>query len=406
MFFVIISISQFNKKLFSCGQFLLKSVLMLWQIIQNNYQKISLDSFDSRLYLALKINMICLIVFTSQSLVLASGSEKALLSGAFIQINSQDLHKSTDYWSKLIEDMFRINFDTIIIQYSSFGKNCLYPALTRLNCSVYKSSPVENDAIEAILQKADELEMTVFLGLALEPSFAPTWNKEANSFEFNYDLNTIIERAKNTLTELYELYGFGADSRIIHKSLLGWYLPIELNDADIIRTAHKTYLLDLIKYYNELTAFAHEKTSLKIMISPFFAADDSFTTIEPRSPKIYAEWWAQFLVENEAKGSQIDIVAFQDSIGVGHMDIIELAEYLLLLEPIFQNSPSELWLNNEAFRVGNETAYISVGFEDFREQINGSFGFTHKAITFEFSKYWLEPSRELYNSYQKYCCSQ
>ncbi len=342
------------------------------------------------------------------AIILSYSSSKALnppiVSGAFIQLNSNNASNDAPWWQEVVANMSKIGIDTIIIQYSAINSISFYPVKNLEISEYYSLSPQNNNPIESILAAADKANIAVFLGLGLEQSFVTTYNSRTNQFEFDYDKNLVIVKAKLILDELYQTYGYKTDDNSGHKSLQGWYLPNELSDADIIRSGHKVFLTDILDYYSQLSSHAHEKTGLKTMISPYFAAADSFTDAEPRQFDKYAKWWQKVLDKKRTDRLYLDIIAHQDSVGVGHLSINEASIYLHRLEPIVNQYGLELWANLEAFRVDKNNNFASAKFTDFKKQIEAYQGIVDKEIMFEFSTYMEGPSNKLFDNYLNYLC--
>lgn len=341
------------------------------------------------------------LIITLASCSANEASAKIKLSGTFIQLNNDNAAKPAEWWHAKIERMSEIGLKTIIIQYVAFQNTSFYPIGNKSLLAQYRQINKNRDPINYILEKADDLGMRVFIGLNLETDFKAAYDADNEVFVFDYDKDAIISRSKKMLLDLFTRYVF-SNGRTIHGSFSGWYLPIELNDAVVTRTPQAKFMADLISYYYQLSTYAHQQTDFPTMISPFFAADTSFNDSEPRNPRKYADWWNEALQANKL---EVDIVAFQDSIGAGHLKINGFEQYLNLLEPIFQKHDVELWINNEAFRIRKNRGFESAEFKDFLKQLEAGSKYTDTSIMFEFLSYMSGPGSSLYDAYKHYLLS-
>lgn len=331
-------------------------------------------------------------------------SPQNYISGAFIQLNESNARKSANWWYQQVDNLYEIGADTIIIQYVAFN-NISY---VETNDNYYNLSLNNNDPIEHILTRADQRNIEVFIGLGLEDNFNVSYNPQYYQFEFNYNLENIISRAKKMLTRLDKKYGYSPKNGAIHESLVGWYFPTEFNDANVIRSGHKTFRDDIVKYYSSLSLYAHQQTGLETMISPYFAANGSFYGAEKRNPAKYANWWDDVLDDDPNDPSDqfidIDIIAHQDSVGAGHISIAKARKYFKKLKPVLKRNGVKLWSNNEAFRIGKSNTLEATSIKQFTKQIKSTSRYVAKTIFFEFSTYMKGPGNTLYDDYESYCC--
>jgi len=325
------------------------------------------------------------------------------LSGGFIQLNESNAQKSAEWWYQQVDNMENIGIDTIVIQYSAFNNT----SFADISGGYYHLSANNNDPIEHILTRADEDNIEVYLGLGLEESFKVSYNSNSYQFEFNYNINDIINRSLMTLSFLNAHYSYSETIGTIHESLVGWYFPTELNDANIIRSGHAIFRNDVVNYYATMSLFAHNETGLSTMILPYIASDNAFYGNEQRDPVAYANWWDDILDDNPNIPNDpfvdIDIIAHQDSVGAGHVSIRQARQYFKKLKPVLRRNGVQLWSNNEAFDVVNGS-YIAAPFSRLKKQIVSTSRLVKKSIVFEFTSYLKGENNDLYNAYYEYCC--
>ncbi len=351
----------------------------------------------------IKVQMLILTVVSILLIPELSYSNTRFLSGGFIQLNETNAQQEAQWWYQQVDNMESIGIDTIVIQYSAYN-NTIF---ANYSDNFYTLSAANNDPIEHILTRADQKGIDVYLGLGLEESFKVSYNNASQQFEFNYQIDDIINRAKNLLTQLDALYGYSEYNGAIHESLVGWYFPTEFNDANVIRSGHQTFRDDAVRYYSELSLYAHNETGLSTMISPYIASDNAFYGNEARDPEAYANWWDEILDDDPDDPNDpfidIDIIAHQDSVGAGHVSIRQARKYFRYLKPVLRRNDVQLWSNNEAFRLVNGT-YTAAPFSQFRRQIRSTSRLVKKTIFFEFSTYMQGPGNTLYDDYLNYCC--
>lgn len=171
---------------------------------------------------------------------------------------NDDIRELTDnQWKEMVGSMHEVGMDVIVIQEvfrnndyvgehgttvgnyrgRAFYPSCLYPGRMPVAAS---------DPVEAILSRADELEMSVFVGVGM---FA--W------FDFTEES---LEWHKNVAEELWERYG-------AHRSFYGFYISEECagnlynsERTDDMRRARKKEIVGFFREFKKFTAgFAPDK---------------------------------------------------------------------------------------------------------------------------------------------------
>ncbi|PYN51170.1 MAG: hypothetical protein DME00_02765, partial [Candidatus Rokuibacteriota bacterium] len=85
------------------------------------------------------------------------------LHGTFIQLSQAHGSWSEDSWRRLFGYLAQLRTGEIVVQWTAYDDMAFYPS-TRL-------SPVAEPPLETILTLADELDMTVRVGLAHDSAF-------------------------------------------------------------------------------------------------------------------------------------------------------------------------------------------------------------------------------------------
>jgi len=236
------------------------------------------------------------------------------------------------------------------------------------------------DTLGELLRAADTLDMMVFLGLSLNPSF---WSGE-------FDPKEQTNNNQRILTELFSLYGS-------HKSLAGWYLPEEIDDRNFLTQSRKD---GIRSYLKSMVTYAKFLTRKPVMISPYFGITPDGET--------YAQWWDYVLSE-----AKVDIIAMQDGVGTRRTTVAESAGVIEALKPVMDKHGVEFWVNVEVFNqihgwpvdAGSWQA-IPADIERVVDQVKMQSPYTEKVIIFDFPHY-MSPrlggkAEELYEAYKEY----
>jgi len=237
-----------------------------------------------------------------------------------------------------------------------------------------------SDTLSELLKAADALDMKVFLGLSLNPSY---WSGV-------FDPKEQANNNQRILTELFGLYGS-------HKSLAGWYLPEEIDDRNFLTQSRKD---GIRTYLKSMATYAKFLTRKPVMISPYFG-------INPNG-EAYAEWWDYVLSE-----AKVDIIAMQDGVGTRRTTVAESAGVIEALKPVMDKHGVEFWVNVEVFNqihgwpvdAGSWQA-VPADIDRVIDQLKMQSPFTEKVIIFDFPHYMTPrlggKAEELYEAYKEY----
>jgi len=237
-----------------------------------------------------------------------------------------------------------------------------------------------SDTLGELLKAADALDMKVFLGLSLNPSY---WSGE-------FDPKEQTNNNQRILTELFSLYAS-------HESLAGWYLPEEIDDRNFLTQSRKD---GIRTYLKSMATYAKFLTKKPVMISPYFG-------ISPNG-EAYAEWWDYVLTE-----AKVDIIAMQDGVGTRRTTVAESAGVIEALKPVMEKHGVEFWVNVEVFNqihgwpvdTGSWQA-VPADIDRVIDQLKMQSPFTEKVIIFDFPHYMtprlVGKAEELYEAYKEY----
>ncbi len=237
-----------------------------------------------------------------------------------------------------------------------------------------------SDTIEALLIASDKLGIEVFLGLALDPTYwSGVFNPQAQA-----------EMNQRIMTELFNLYG-------TYASLVGWYLPEEIDDRSFSVEARKNAM---ITYLRSMSNYARFLTRKPIMISPYFG-------MTPDS-EAYARWWDDVLSQ-----ARVDIIAMQDGVGTRRTTIEESAGVMEALKSVMEKHGVRFWVNVEVFHQihgwpvdSGSWQAVPADIDRVIRQLELQAHFAEKVIIFDFPHY-MSPriggrARELYDAYKEY----
>lgn len=238
----------------------------------------------------------------------------------------------------------------------------------------------EREPIRHLLAAAEALDMQVFLGLGLDPSY---WQGTFDPVQGAADNIAIMER-------LEELYGASP-------ALAGWYLPEEIDDRNFIRPEiHEA----AIQYLAAMVEAAAERGGRPVMVAPYFG-------IAPNGPA-YAAWWDATLAR-----ARVDIIALQDGVGTRRTTAEEGVPVFEALAEVARKHGVALWSDLEVFEQihgwpvdDRPWQAVPAGIEQLRQQLALEAPFVEKIVVFDFTHY-MSPrlggaAQTLYRDYQAY----
>lgn len=216
-------------------------------------------------------------------------------SGTFIQFNEEDGQRDRRYWETLFRHFKRLRIETVIVQWASLRDVTFYPSR--------QLSSVKHPPLIPILEQAQRHGMRVQIGLAHDRGY---WNviEQADKSVF------LRSHAQFSLTVAAEL----APLVQRYRSFDGWYIGEEIDNLnwqnDVGRTALVGYLKEVVDGLTELTP------GKPVAVSGF--ANGKAPSSELRS------LWDDIL----KRVPKLSAVYFQDGVGVGHLTMAQLPEYL------------------------------------------------------------------------------
>lgn len=299
---------------------------------------------------------------------------KPVFSSSFIQYWFAQNWKY-DRWLNELSMLQNIGISEIILQ---------SVADTRIKYAVYPTKIAgyicnDIDMVETVLQAADSIGMKVRIGLGFNDRW---WIM--NAFNKRW-LNSEAEINKSIVKEIKEMYGN-------HNSFNGWYIPYEYYQLTAPTKIQQSNLNGFLK---QITFEIKSNSSKNIMIAPFYYGKLSLLTSLPT--------WAK-MNENILKGTEIDIVALQDSIGAGFNKMALLDSLYLYTKKATDALGIVLYADTETFAV--ESAKNVSGLQiRISEQISMEKKYVKGFVAFSINHYQnisISGQESNYNDYYNY----
>ena len=243
---------------------------------------------------------IALLIFSQMRITIIPSPSTAVLlkphfTSSFIQ-NWYSKNWDQKRWLQEFEMLQNVGINEVIIQDVADLKNmhALYP--TRIPGYTHN----DNDMVATSLTAADFMGMKIRVGLGFNNDW---WHKNATDMTW---LNNEAATNKLIVNEIMAMYGS-------HPSLAGWYIPYEFSQCT---APTRIDLLNLNSFYKQIANEINLLSDHNIMVAPFFNSTSD-------QQKGGLSWSS--MLKNILSGTSIDIIALQDSVGVGYNTISQLA---------------------------------------------------------------------------------
>ncbi len=293
------------------------------------------------------------------------------ITGTFLDEITHDIPSQNwgrEEWAAEFDVMRQIGIDTVIIIRSGYREQAIFNSwVLREHRSML---PVRLNLAELFLDLAHRNGMKLFWGI-YDPG---DWTQNTAPA---LDLN------RRFMTEVKEQFGS-------HPAFAGWYITFELSRND---PKQVELVLGAGRHAKELSP------NLPTLISPYIAGikapnGEDYVPREQHE----AEWSKVFARVREA----IDIVAFQD----GHVDYLELPEYLRTNLRLAREAGMTCWSNVESFDRDMPIKFPPADWRKLEFKIDAAReAGVAKLITFEFS-HFLSPYssyRSAHTLFKRYC---
>lgn len=293
------------------------------------------------------------------------------ITGTFLDEITHDIPSQNwgpDEWAADFEVMRRIGIDTVIIIRSGYRDQAIFNSWALREHR--HMMPVRQNLAQLFLDLAYQNQMSLFWGL-YDPG------------DWNLDPMQALEINRRFMKEVCEQYGD-------HPAFSGWYITFELS-------RFVSSQVDLV-----LAAGRHAKDlspELPTLVSPYIAGVKAPNGEESVSREKHAEEWTNVF---QAIRECIDIVAFQD----GHVNYLDLPEYLRLNLMLARQSGLRCWSNVESFDRDMPIKFPPLDWRKLEYKMDAAReAGVEKLITFEFS-HFLSPNAcypAAHNLFRRYC---
>jgi hypothetical protein len=212
-----------------------------------------------------------------------------------------------EQWRRKIFEMKEIGMEYLVLMSVASGDKAFYPSKLapkfQLGC---------DDPVEAVLSAADECGIKFFVSNDF-------WGN-LNAYEMMLD-KEVQKKRFQSMEELTARYAH-------HTSFYGWYFP---NEAQL-----QPYFIDAcVDYVNKCAEVAQSLTPNCVnLIAPYFIKEAKFD---------------DYFVSQLEK-MNIDIIAYQDGVGVNHTQLEDSARFFEILYKAHEKaSRARLWADMELF---------------------------------------------------------
>ena len=239
------------------------------------------------------------------------------LQGTFIQLLNENGGWDKATWNALFESFHKLQLQHLVIQWTVYDQTAFYAS--------HRFNTVPATPLETILALADRAGMQVMIGLSHDPNY---WTRIEKKDKRSYLVEERLSRNIAVAAELLPQVS-------MHKSFAGWYISEEIDDINWQKPEDRD---TLFSYLKQLSTFLRtSRPDVKIGLSGFAG------TRTP--PSEVQQLWEQLL----RRAGAIDIVYFQDGIGVGKLDLNTLGSYYRAIETATNTTGRKLVPVIEAF---------------------------------------------------------
>lgn len=300
--------------------------------------------------------------FSARSEMNAFIAPKMRLDGTFLQLKSEHKQWRSEDWKQLFDYFRAIQLNTLIIQWTVHDE----VAFTASG----SSGEASGSTLDMLLEEADRNGMQVFVGLVSDSDF---WKRiEQPPENVRLYLDDLRKRTLDLATQLLPLVRGRA-------SFKGWYIPEEIDDVNWVGAEARQILLD---HMSELCS------SLKKWIPGKDIALSGFSNGN-LSPASLQALWIELLGRAE-----VDIVMFQDGVGVHKLSLEMLPSYLEALRQALDMVGRDLYVIIEIFRSTNTRNHredrfqaVPAAFEHIRQQLKTASPYAENLIAFSVPEY-------------------
>lgn len=216
------------------------------------------------------------------------------LQGTYVQLVRSNGSWDKAAWVRQFNEFKDLQINNLIVQWTVYDSSAFYRS--------EQFHPMPTTPLETILDLADSAGMRVMVGLSHDSAY---WTSIRQADKRPY----LIDRLRKNITVAAELQPLVSK----HKSFAGWYISEEIDDIHWNGQVERAALLN---YLQQLSAYLRTAT-------PGAAIGISGFGNQQTRPSDLESFWTALL----RRASAIDIVYFQDGIGVGKLSVEALSRY-------------------------------------------------------------------------------
>lgn len=260
---------------------------------------------------------------------------------------------TAEQWEEKIKEAAELGIKYLVLMCVALYERAYY----KTDIFPYASIKCQ-DPIEAVLSAADKYGIKFFMSNDF-------WGNWADANEMLTDPDVHRRRLK-CMEELVERYGH-------HKSFYGWYWP---NEAEI--DGH--FSDRVISYVNACSKEGRLlRPDAKILIAPYgtrkVSADDKYV--------------------RQLEQMDVDIIAYQDEVGIGRTQVGDSAGYYETLRKLHDQVPQRaLWADVEVFVFEGEwykSALLPASFDRVEKQLAAVSDFVDTILIYQFQGMMNKP---------------
>lgn len=303
---------------------------------------------------------------TAEKEELFFGSKRYKITGTFLDFqhhstvegvywNPQAAMFTDQMWEQKIEEMAEIGMKYVVVMAVALYNKSFYPS------EILPKYPIKaHDPVEAVLKAAAKNDIKVFLGAGFYGDWTNPWQAFTD--------RKVRERTKRAVKELSERYGH-------YESFYGFYWP---NEVGIDRYFPQAF----IDHVKENNSWAREYLPrAKILIAPY-------GTNRVKADAYYIE---------QLKDLGVDIIAYQDEVGVEKTKFDDLSYVFENLKRAHELAGVTLWADMEIFRFEGRvynSALLPADLNRIRMQLKGIGPYVEEILCYQYIGLMDKPESE------------
>lgn len=264
---------------------------------------------------------------------------------------------STTQWKEKVKEIAELGFKYLILQEMALDGKTFYPSAL-----APKYELACNDPLEAVLEAADEVGIKFFIGNDF-------WD-DIHKGEFLMKDAGIRKLRAKAMEEVVKQYGH-------HKSFYGWYFP---NESFLTPRFEEAF----IDYVNDCAHVAKSLMPAAVnLIAPYNIkaekSDDAFV--------------------KQLERMNIEIIAYQDGVGVNSVKVGEAGRYFEHLYKAHQKAArARIWADMELFYFEDKTKgnLLPAGFDRILKQMEDISPFVDKILVYQYIGQMNKPGTTAY----------